>query len=114
MATVEEKQAMVAKPQAELQEVEDDKMVEGLVKDVKRGKNHDGKIIARSVNKGHEISIINRAVLLKLATRLNLQYVDQRHYQDGPDDYCSGDYHTHLILGPPVKTNCDKCPTCGK
>jgi hypothetical protein len=114
MATVEEKQATIRKLQAELQAIEDDKMVDGLVKDVESKRNHGGKIVARSVSPKYGYFVIPHHVLEKLARRLNLQYVSQTHYSDPDADYCGDGSCTYLVLGPPVKPECDKCPACGK
>ncbi len=123
MATVEEKQAMVAKLQAELQEVEDDKMVEGLIKDVEKGpwtyRNsvHNGKIMASTVNQKYGYFVIPQHVLAKLAKRLNLQYVGQEHFKDDESDYGGDNSCTYLVLGPPAKPECptcSKCTTCNK
>lgn len=118
MATVEEKQATIAKLQAELQEVEYEKMVEGLVKDIEHGPfpyagKHYGKIIARSVKQKFGYFIIPDSVLEKVAQRLNLQYVKQEHFSVCPS-WGSDNSCTYLIPGPPAKPECDKCPTCGK
>ncbi len=115
MATIEEKQVMIEKLQAELQEAEDDKMVERLIQDVELCKKHNEKPIrARSVKQKYGYFVIPYQVLTKLARRLKLQYVSQGHYSDPDADYTGDCSYTYLTLGPPAKSECDKCFACGK
>lgn len=104
--TIEEKRALHAKLSAELAEIEEDKMVQGLLEDIARGptKRRDGtnRITARSVSQKYGYYTIPHTALRKVANILKVSYVTQGHYSDPDADYCGDCSYTWLEVGPPV------------